>query len=270
MGFPLNPLNGNVATVNGITYTYNSAKTAWLRASTTGANLTANSMTLTSNAISISSTSGALIVTGGAGIGGNLYVAGSLFGNITGNINSTGGSINSNTATFSNLISTSATITGNITAGNVNATYFVGTQLQGNQPNITTLANIQIYSLGVGTTPSQTQGEIRATNAITSYYSDERLKTRLGNIENALDKVDQISGFYHEANDLALSLGFSKTREVGVSAQEIQAVLPEVVTQAPIDERYLTVRYERLAPLLIQAIKELHQEVNAIKKQLGG
>jgi Chaperone of endosialidase len=265
MGFPLNPLNGNVATVNGITYTYNSAKTAWLRASTTGANLTANSMTLTSNAISISSTSGALIVTGGAGIGGNLYVAGSLFGNITGNINSTGGSLNASAANFGVL-----TVTGNITAGNVNATYFVGTQLQGNQPNITTLANIQIYSLGVGTTPSQTQGEIRATNAITSYYSDERLKTRLGNIENALDKVDQISGFYHEANDLAVSLGFSKTREVGVSAQELQAVLPEVVTQAPIDERYLTVRYERLAPLLIQAIKELHQEVNAIKKQLGG
>jgi hypothetical protein len=56
---------------------------------------------------------------------------------------------------------------------------------------------------------------------------------------------------------------------VGVSAQAVQAVLPEAVAPAPIDEQYLTVRYERLAPLLIEAIKELRQEVNAIKKQLG-
>jgi len=159
---------------------------------------------------------------------------------------------------------------GNITAGNVTASYFAGALLTASQPLLTTLANIQIYSLGVGTPPSQTQGEIRATNQITSYYSDERLKTRLGRIENALDKVDQISGFYHEANDTAVELGFSKVREVGVSAQEIQSVLPEVVTLAPFDERYLTVRYERLTPLLIEAIKELRQEVNAIKKQLGG
>ena len=76
MAFPVNPTNGNVATVNGITYAYNSTKGAWLRASTIGANLTANSLTLTSNSQSISSSSGALVVTGGAGIGGDLWVGG--------------------------------------------------------------------------------------------------------------------------------------------------------------------------------------------------
>ena len=129
-------------------------------------------------------------------------------------------------------------------------------------------AGTQTLSLGVGTSPSGTTGEIRATNNITAYYSDERLKTRLGAIENALDKVDQLSGFYHEANELAQSMGYEAVREVGVSAQEVQKVMPEIVAPAPIDPEYLTVRYERLTPLLIEAIKELRQEVNELKNKI--
>jgi hypothetical protein len=148
----------------------------------------------------------------------------------------------------------------------------IGTLSSNAQPNITSvgiLANLQATSIGVGTTASGTVGEIRATNNITSYYSDERLKTKLGTIENALDKVDQLTGFYYEANEAAQELGFAKRREVGISAQATQEVLPEIVKPAPVDEQYLTVQYERFAPLLIEAIKELRQEVNAIKRQLG-
>ena len=129
--------------------------------------------------------------------------------------------------------------------------------------------NSQITSLGIGTAASGTTGEIRATNNITAYYSDDRLKTRLGAIENALDKIDQLSGFYYEANELAQSLGYEKVREVAVSAQDTQKVLPEIVAPAPIDSRYLTVRYEKFAPLLIEGIKELRVEINNIKKHLG-
>jgi hypothetical protein len=46
----------------------------------------------------------------------------------------------------------------------------------------------------------------------------------------------------------------------------MQAVIPEIVVPAPIDEKYFTVRYERALPLLIEAIKELRQEVQDIKK----
>ena len=130
---------------------------------------------------------------------------------------------------------------------------------------IATGSSVQFGSFGVGTAASGTAGEIRATNNITAYYSDDRLKTRLGPIENALDKVSSLSGFYHEASELAQSLGYQVVREVGVSAQEVQKVLPEVVAPAPIDDKYLTVRYERLVPLLIEAIKELRSELDELK-----
>ncbi len=126
--------------------------------------------------------------------------------------------------------------------------------------------NYQVNSLGVGTAGSGTAGEIRATNNITAYYSDDRFKTNLGNIPDALAKVLTLNGFYYEANELAQSYGYEKKLEVGVSAQQVQAVQPEVVAPAPIDENYLTVRYERLVPLLIEAIKELNAKVTALEQ----
>ncbi len=128
-----------------------------------------------------------------------------------------------------------------------------------------TSGNPQFNSIGVGAAATGTAGEIVATNNITAYYSDERLKTKLGNIDNALDKLMTLSGFYYEANETAQALGYQVKKEVGVSAQEVQAIMPEVVAPAPIDNQYLTVRYERLVPLLIEAIKELKSEVDALK-----
>jgi hypothetical protein len=164
-----------------------------------------------------------------------------------------------------------------VTFGNVGAT-FIGASLNVSGNVITTGAihnalavngNTFISSLGVGTSTYGNVGEIRATNAVISYFSDERLKTKLGTIENALDKVDQLSGFYYEANDVAQELGYTRQREVGVSAQETQAIMPEIVRTAPISDEYLTVQYERFAPLLIEAIKELRQEISNIKKHIG-
>ena len=127
--------------------------------------------------------------------------------------------------------------------------------------------NYQVNSIGVGTGPTGTAGEIRATNNITAYYSDDRLKTRLGAITEALSKVQQLNGFYYEANQTAQDLGYKVRREVGVSAQDVQKVMPEIVSPAPIDAKYLTIDYERLVPLLIEAIKELKAEVDELKKK---
>jgi hypothetical protein len=128
-----------------------------------------------------------------------------------------------------------------------------------------TTQNSQFNSIGVGTAASGTAGEILAIDNITAYYSDEKLKTKLGNIDNALDKILTLNGFYYEANEIAQALGYKVKREVGISAQEVQAIMPEVVAPAPIDDKYLTVRYERLVPLLIEAIKELTNKINVLE-----
>ena len=93
----------------------------------------------------------------------------------------------------------------------------------------------------------------------------KNLKTKLGTIENALEKVTSLTGFYYEPNQIAQDLGYKLKQEVGLSAQEVEKVLPEVVTPAPIDNKYLTVQYEKMIPLLVEAIKELKQEIDALK-----
>jgi hypothetical protein len=112
---------------------------------------------------------------------------------------------------------------------------------------------------------NSTGDSIRCAGNITAYYSDERLKTHLGKIENAIDKVKTLEGFYYEANEIAQSLGYKVKREVGVGAQAVQKVLPEIVSEAPASAKYLTIDYSKLAPLLIQAIKEQQLQIEELK-----
>jgi hypothetical protein len=143
--------------------------------------------------------------------------------------------------------------------------------IQGIPGAFTTNSRGQVLRLGVNTDPNAANwvdGEIRASNNITAYFSDDRLKTRLGKIENALQKVRNLTGFYYEPNELAKSLGYIVKREVGLSAQDMQKEMPEIVTTAPIDNQYLTIWYERTAPLLVEAIKELADEIDEIKKKM--
>ena len=133
-----------------------------------------------------------------------------------------------------------------------------------------------ITSTGTLTMSGSYSGSFSASSNITAYSSDERLKDFKGKIDNALDKVDELNGYYFEWNDVAKGLdggrSFKEGMEVGVSAQEIEKVLPEVVTEAPIvkienlDVDYKTVYYDKIVPLLIEAIKELRAEVKELKK----
>ena len=130
------------------------------------------------------------------------------------------------------------------------------------------------YGISAGTTATAS-GTIRATGNIVAYYSDERLKDFKGNIPDALDKVCQLNGYYYTQNDKAAELGYENyERQVGVSAQEVEKVMPEVVETAPIsydnDDDYLTVDYGRLVPLLIESIKELKNEIEILKSKSCG
>ena len=143
------------------------------------------------------------------------------------------------------------------------------------------VSSANILSLGVGTAPSPTGGDIRASNNITAFFSDERLKINIKPIDNALEKIQEISGVYYNTNELARTYGYTDTSEhVGVIAQQIQSVLPHAVKPAPFDtdfdkngnifsksgENYLTVQYEKLIPLLIQAIKEQQEQIDELKR----
>jgi len=125
--------------------------------------------------------------------------------------------------------------------------------------------------ISVGTT-STTSNTIRCTGNIIAYYSDERLKDFEGTIPNALDKVCQLNGYYYKQNKKAAELGFdNEERQVGVSAQEVEKIMPEVIEIAPIsydtDDEYLTVDYGKLVPLLIESIKELKNEIEVLKNK---
>jgi len=113
-------------------------------------------------------------------------------------------------------------------------------------------------------------GNITATTTIAAYFSDDRLKTRTGLIENALEKVLSLDGFHYHANETAVALGYDASiQQVGVSAQQVKAVLPEVIAPAPIDPQYMTVQYDRIVPLLIEAIKEQQKQIEELKAKLG-
>jgi Chaperone of endosialidase len=115
---------------------------------------------------------------------------------------------------------------------------------------------------------------------ITAFVSDMRLKNLTGPITGALGKVNQLTGFTYTLNDLAANFGYDTTKsKVGVSAQEVQSVLPEAVSLAAFDigedgksksgENYLTVSYDKLVPLLIEAIKELNTKVDDLTTKLN-
>ena len=118
-------------------------------------------------------------------------------------------------------------------------------------------------------------GNLSVLANVTAYVSDMRLKTKTANISEPLKIIDKLNGFYYTLNDVAKLYGIKNTRqEIGLSAQEIQKVLPELVHMAPFDkntdehgnitsksgDNYLTISYDRLAPVFVEAIKELNQK----------
>jgi len=125
-----------------------------------------------------------------------------------------------------------------------------------------------VASFGVGTAATGTTGEIVATNNVTAYYSDMRLKTIVGKLDNPLAKITSLDGFLFTANATAQALGYDGNRvDVGLSAQQVQAILPEVIRPAPIDPAYMTFDYAKLMPLVIEAIKELTDRIKVLENK---
>jgi hypothetical protein len=132
-------------------------------------------------------------------------------------------------------------------------------------------------------------GAITATGDITAFYSDGRLKENLKIISNPIEKIRKITGYTYNTNQLGkvlLNNENDNDNKVGLIAQDLEKVLPEAVKLAPFDrdengnsksgENYLTIQYEKVVPLLVEAIKEqqikidnLTIEVENLKKSKG-
>jgi hypothetical protein len=121
-------------------------------------------------------------------------------------------------------------------------------------------------SIAVGNiSNSATDGRIDASNDVVAFStSDIRLKDNIKTIDNALDKVNSIQGIEFDWIEKEKIHGNSG-HDIGVIAQEIEKILPDVVTTR--DSGYKAVKYEKIVPLLIEAIKELTNEVNELKNK---
>jgi hypothetical protein len=148
--------------------------------------------------------------------------------------------------------------------------------------------------IGIGTTTPQARldvsgnlhvnGNITATGTITQNFSDIRLKYKIEDISNTLILLNKIHAFKYKHNSLASSYGLNENDNnntyIGLSAQEIQEIYPELVSIAPFDrimdengkiisksgENYLTLQYERLVPITITAIQELNNKIINLEK----
>jgi hypothetical protein len=117
---------------------------------------------------------------------------------------------------------------------------------------INTSADNLTYNLEVS-------GSIRASEGLLS-NSDERLKENIYPIDNALSRVNEIEGVYFNWKD-------EKDSQVGVIAQQVKKVLPEVVSED--NNSYLSVDYSKLVPLLIEAVNEQSSIIEGLEKRIA-
>ena len=101
-------------------------------------------------------------------------------------------------------------------------------------------------------------GTLTATTEVT-VSSDVRFKSNIETIDSALDKVKAMRGVYFDKH------GAEDKRSVGVIAQEMQEVMPEVVVTDDTEDKHLSVAYGNLVGVLIEAVKELSEEVEKLK-----
>lgn len=206
------------------------------------------------------------------------YVNGKTEGNL--NVNSASYATSAGSATNASAATnaTYATSAGSATNASAatNATYATSAgsatnaTYAGTAGATTTTNNFQMNSLGVGTGASGTAGEIRATDDITAYYSsDASLKENVTTIENALEIIMQINGVYFDWKEEYIQKHggedgyFIRKHDIGVIAQQLEKVLPEVV--ATRKDGIKAVKYDRIVALLIEGIKELSNRLEVLE-----
>lgn len=161
----------------------------------------------------------------------------------------TAASIPTNVSAFVNNV-------GYITGLSGAVSYNVGSLSAGN----TLTAGNYVYS----------SGNVYAVGDVYCSFSDIKLKKLKSKLSKALDKVDRLNAWYYVRNGIAEDLVPNDGRQrLGLIAQEVEEVLPEAVSfikdPEHNDTQYLTVNYDMVVPLLVEAIKELRAEVRTLR-----
>jgi hypothetical protein len=179
---------------------------------------------------------------------------------------------NASTATTAAALTTARTINGTSFDGSANITIpnLVSGSAQvtlSSTTGGTTSSNVQFNSLGIGMAASATAGRIDATNDVGAFSSsDIRFKENIVPIENALDKISKISGnTYDWKAENKIEHGY-EGNDVGVIAQEIEAVLPQLVQTR--ENGFKAVKYDKLVALLIEGIKEQQTQIEKLRIDL--
>ena len=159
--------------------------------------------------------------------------------------------------------SSSGTVTG-INVSTTKMTYQPSTgrmTLAGAQAASNTTSGTLVVTGGVGIS-----GALYVGADIYSYASsDIRLKENLSKIDNSLEKLLKISGYEYHWNKIAQEMYPERTmQDVGVIAQEVKEIVPSAVVER--EDGYLAVRYDKLIPLLIEAVKALKAEIEDMKR----
>lgn len=121
--------------------------------------------------------------------------------------------------------------------------------------------NLCLYFNDVNVGGNYYVGYISASDGV--YHpqsSDEKYKTNVATLDDVLHKMDQIRGVFFDWNDLykASHYGASTKRQIGMIAQEVQAVFPELVEEVTMrDMKFLGLDYQKFTAVLVQAVKEL-------------
>ena len=111
-------------------------------------------------------------------------------------------------------------------------------------------------------------GGLTATGEVTAYYSDINLKKDIVEIADPIAKVMSLRGVTFRPNQTALDLGITDKEEVGVIAQEVEAVLPQLVTASAF-AGFKTVKYDKLTALLLEAVKAQQLQIDALRAEIA-
>lgn len=127
-------------------------------------------------------------------------------------------------------------------------------------------------NIGIGTTAPtaklQVNGDIIANSIAGS--SDLRFKQNIRPVENALDKVKSLRGVYFNWNQKDFpDKNFGTQDELGFIAQEVEKVVPEIVTKDNTNQEYRSVKYDKLVALLVEAIKEQQKQIDSLKLEIN-